>query len=76
MSLAFLFHHLMLNLFVVWYPYAGWSLHKDTTPHQPNHTVTTTHIEPEQYNAWNNSTKKSQAAEDGCINIRNKLSIK
>jgi len=35
---------------MVWYPYAGFSLHKDTTPPQPNHTVTPTHIEPEQYN--------------------------
>ena len=35
---------------VVWYSYAGFSLHKDTTPPQPNHTVTPTHIEPEQYN--------------------------
>ena len=26
------------------------SLHTDTTPPQPNHNVTTTHIEPEQYN--------------------------
>jgi len=25
------------------------SLHKDTTPPQPNHTVTPTHIEAEQY---------------------------
>ena len=25
-------------------------LHKDTTLPQPNHTVTPTHIEPEQYN--------------------------
>jgi len=33
---------------VVWYPYAG--LHTDTTPPQPNHIVTPTHIEPEQYN--------------------------
>ena len=32
------------------------SLHKDTTPPQPNHTVTPTHIEPEQYNPWNKST--------------------
>jgi hypothetical protein len=32
------------------------SLHKDTTPPQPNHTVTSTHIEPEQYNTWNKST--------------------
>jgi len=53
---------------VVWYP--------DTTPLQPNYNVTQTRIEPEQYNPWNNSTNKSQAPEDGCINIRNMLSIK
>ena len=33
------------------------SLHKDTTPPQQNHTVTPTHIEPEQYNIRNKSTK-------------------
>ena len=38
--------------------------------------VTPTHIEPEQYNPWNNSTNNSQAPEDGCIDIRNMLSIK
>ena len=27
-----------------------------TTPPQPNHTVTPTHIEPEQYNPWDKST--------------------
>jgi len=58
---------------VVW---LGWSLHPDTTPPQPNHHVTPTHIVPEQYNPWNNSTNKSQVPEDGCINIRNMLSIK
>jgi len=41
---------------VVWYPYVDWSLHTDTTPPQRNHNVTPTHIEPEQYNPWNNST--------------------
>jgi len=90
MSLALLFHYLMLNMFrmlihpssgvcelfdelfhglycfgsmcvgvtlwfgwggVVWYPDAGCSLHPDTTPPQPNHNVTPTRIEPEQYNA-------------------------
>jgi len=30
----------------------------------------------EQYNPRNNSTNKSQSPEDGCINIRNILSIK
>ena len=28
----------------------------DTTPPQPNHTVTPTHIEPEQYNTWKKFT--------------------
>ena len=54
----------------------SFSLHTDTTPPQPNHNVTPTHIEPEQYNPWHNSTNKSQAHEDGCINIRNMSSIK
>jgi len=43
-------------------------------PHHYN--VTPPHIEPEQYNPWNNSTNKSQAPEDGCINIQNMLSSK
>jgi len=50
------------------------SLHTDTTPPQPNHNVTPTHIEPEQNNPWNISTNKSEAPEDACINIRNMLS--
>jgi len=33
----------------VWYPYAGFSLNTVTTPPQPNHNVTPTYIEPEQY---------------------------
>jgi len=50
--------------------------HPDTTPPQPNHNVTPTHIELEKHYPINNSTNKSQAPEDGCINIRNMLSIK
>ena len=62
---------------VVWLWWCGIRMqHTDTTPPQPNHNVTPTHTEPEQYNPWNNSTKKPQAPEDGCINIRNMLSIK
>jgi len=116
MSLALLFHYLMLNMFrmlihpasgacdlfvelfhglywsgsmwvgvTLWFGWGGvvslcglkqcLSLHTDTTPPQPNHNVTPTHIEPYQYNPWNNSTNKSQAPEAGCINIRNMLSI-
>ena len=52
------------------------SLHTDTTPPQPYHNITPTHIELEQYNPRNNASDKSQAPEDGCINIRNMLSSK
>ena len=89
MSLVLLFHYLLLNMFrMLVHPSSGacdlfvdlfhalYCLHKDTTPPQPNHTVTPTHIEPEQYKAWNKSTNKSQAPEDGCTNIRNMLSSK
>jgi len=86
MSLALLFHYLMLNMFrMLIHPASGacdlfvelfHGLYTDTTPPQPNHNVIPTHIEPEQYNPRNNSTNKSQAPEDGCINIRNMLSIK
>jgi len=51
----------------VWFAWGGvvslcrlkhkfFSLHKDTTPSQPNYTVTPTHIEPEQYNPRDKST--------------------
>jgi len=49
--------------------------HTDTTPPQPYHNVIPTHIEPDQCNPRYKSTHKSQAPEDGCINIRNMLSI-
>ena len=50
---------------VVWYPDAGWST-----------TGLFMWNVGEQYNPWNNATNESQAPEDGCINIRNMLSIK
>jgi len=89
MSTCFLFHYLVLNMFrMLIHPSSGACdlfvelFHElcypypDTTPPQPNHDVTPTRIVPEQYNPRNNSTNKSQAPEDGCINIRNVLSSK
>jgi len=66
---------------VVWLGWCGIQMqaeavHPDTTPPQPEHNVTPTHIEPEHYNPWNNSSNKMQAPEDGCINIRNMLRSK
>jgi len=40
------------------------------------HANAITSILTEQYNPWNNWTNKSQAPQDGCINIWNMLSIK
>jgi len=43
-----------LDAYCMWFGWGGvvgcFSLHPDITPLQPNHTVTPTHIEPEQYN--------------------------
>jgi len=42
---------------------------------QPSHTETPTHIETRTHNQCGNTTEKSQAPDDGCINVRNMLSI-
>ena len=44
-------------------------------PPQPNHTETPTHIEIRTHNQCGDTIEKSQAPDDGCINIRNMLSI-
>ena len=63
MSIALLFHYLLLNMFrMLIHPSSGacdlfdelfhglYRSGSDTTTPQPNHNVTPTHIEPEQYN--------------------------
>jgi len=44
----------------------------DTTP--TSHTKTPTHIETRTHNQCGETTEKSQAHGDGCINVRNMLS--
>jgi len=44
-------------------------------PLQPNHTETPTHIETRTHDQCDDTTEKSQAPDDGCINVRNMLSI-
>ena len=39
------------------------------------HTVTPTHIETRTHNQCGDTIEKSQAPDDGCINVRNILSI-
>ena len=103
-TVFFLFHYLMLNMFqmlihpssgacdlfvklfyglycsgtmcvsvMMWF---GWGGVVSICRLKHYHIITPTHIVPEEYNPWNNLTNKSQAPEDGCINIRNVLSIK
>ena len=65
MSLALLFHYLLLNMFrMLVHPSSGaYDLFVDLFHglycSALLHTVTPTHIEPEQYNPWNKSTNKS-----------------
>ena len=47
--------------------------HTDTTP--TSHTETPTHIETRKHNQCGDTIEKSQAHDDGCINVRNMLSI-
>jgi len=44
-------------------------------PHQPSHTETPTHNETRTHNQCGDTIEKSQAPDDGCINVRNMLSI-
>jgi len=43
-------------------------------PPQPTHTETPTHIETRTPNQCGDIIEKSQAPDDGCINVRNMLS--
>ena len=47
--------------------------HTDTKP--TSHTETPTHIETRTHNQCGDTIEKSQASNDGCINVRNMLSI-
>ena len=47
--------------------------HTDTTPN--SHTETPTHIETRTHNQCGDTVEKSQAPDDGRINVRNMLSL-
>jgi len=42
---------------------------------QPSHTETPTHVETRTHDQCGDTIEKSQAPYDGCINVRNMLSI-
>ena len=55
----------------------GVSVWKPATriPPQPSHTETPTHIETRTHDQCGDTIEKSQAPEDGCINVRNMFSV-
>ena len=57
-----------------WYP-CGSLKPATRIPPQPNHTETPTHIETKTHDQCGGTIEKSQAPGDGCINVRNMLSI-
>ena len=53
----------------------GWGGQPATRiPPQPSHTETPTHIETKTHDQCGDTIEKSQAPDDGCINVRNMLS--
>jgi len=52
---------------------AASACHTDTIP--TSHTETPTHIETRTHNQCGDTIEKSQAPDDGCINVRNMLCI-
>jgi len=52
---------------------SGSACYTDTTP--TSHTETPAHIETRTHDRCDDTIEKSQAPDDGCINVRNLLSI-
>jgi len=68
--IRFYFTSSMLNMFrTLLHP----ACHTDTTP--TSRTETPTHIETRTQNQCGDKIEKSQAPDDGCINVRNMLRI-
>ena len=79
--IKFYFTSSMLNMFrILIHPLSGacnFSVLQPATriPPQPSHTETPTHIETRTHDQCGDTIQKSQAPDDGCINVRNMLSI-
>ena len=59
---------------VGWYPCSRLKPATRIPPH-PSHTETPTHMETRTHDQCGDTIEKSQAPDDGCINVRNMLSI-
>jgi len=66
----------MCSCFDVWQAEAQVMLQPATQiPPQPSHTETPTHIETRTHDQCGDTIEKSQAPDDGYINVRNMLSM-
>ena len=57
-----------------WYPCCRLLQPATRIPLQTSHTETPTHMETRTHNQCGDTIEKSQAPDDGCINVRNLLS--
>ena len=62
-----------VSVWLGWYSCSRPKTHTDNTP--TSHTGTPTRIETRTHNQCGYTIEKSQAPDDGCINVRNILSI-
>jgi len=68
----FLMDSVTRKLKTTYYPYPCGRLKPATRiPPQPSHIETPTHIETRTHNQFGDKIEKSQAPDDGCINVRN-----
>jgi len=74
--IKFYFTSSVLNMFRTLIHQCGRLKSATRIPPQTNHTETPTHIEPRTHNQCGDTIGKSQAPDDGCINVRNKFSTK
>jgi len=74
--IKFYFTSSMLNMFrTLIHPSSGACDFSTWIPSQPSHTETPTHIETRTHDQCGDTIEKSQASDDGCVNVRNMLSI-
>jgi len=59
----------------VWLGWGGIFQLATLIPPQPSHTETPTHIETRTHDQCGGTIEKSQAPDDGCVNVRNMLSM-
>jgi len=74
---TFLLYHHTGHVFLFRCGFVGVVSVKPATriPPQQSHIETPTHIETRTHNQCGDTIEKSQAPDDGCINVRNMLSI-